>query len=304
MGFRECFYCPCVFIRKRENNERLILILYVDDMIYSSRSRQAIEHFESELLDTNKVRIGEISDGFAGLNLERTKEGLYLSQNKLINKLVQEYEVMKDKRVYIPMPENHKFDQSSTLLEEKTKFQSIVGSLLYVASNTRPDIAFTVNALSTRNSNATKETFRLAKRTVRYLKETENWVIKYDASQKRNEFKIEGYSDASFANDPEKNYRSTAGYIFLLNHRPFLWKTKKMKLVVTSTAEAEFVALYYTVMQACKLANMIEEMYGIDIRPVPLYCDSQTVLANLKREKDEGISIFLGTKFQRVKQSV
>jgi hypothetical protein len=55
------------------------------------------------------------------------------------------------------------------------KYQAIVGSLMYIALATRPDISFAVAALSRYNSKPYKTHLTAAKRVLRYLKATKNY---------------------------------------------------------------------------------------------------------------------------------
>ena len=95
----------------------------------------------------------------------------------------------------------------------QTEYQSAIGSLMYLAVSTRPDIAFAVNNLARFNSKPQKEHWIALKRILRYLKGTINIGILYkqDGSDK-----CVGYSDADWAGDPSDR-KSTSGYIFMFS---------------------------------------------------------------------------------------
>ncbi|XP_046811979.1 secreted RxLR effector protein 161-like [Lucilia cuprina] len=91
---------------------------------------------------------------------------------------------------------------------EKIPYQNLVGSLMYLAVSTRPDIAHIVSVLSQYNTNYGKEHWIAAKRVLRYLKGTPNIGLHY----KRTNEQLTGYADADWgANIDDRRY---TGYIF------------------------------------------------------------------------------------------
>ena len=75
---------------------------------------------------------------------------------------------------YVPeQPEHEK------TCDPKIPYRNIVGGLLYLAQNTRPDIMFAVNYLTCFYNNYTAAHWSLVKRTLRYLKGTRNLGLNY-----------------------------------------------------------------------------------------------------------------------------
>ena len=90
---------------------------------------------------------------------------------------------------------------------DPVEYQSIVGSLLYLAVATRPDISHAVGVLSKYNSCPTETHLTAAKRVLRYLKRTTEYGLEY----KKSESNVIGYSDASWGDDVDDRhyYRSS-----------------------------------------------------------------------------------------------
>ena len=85
-----------------------------------------------------------------------------------------------------------------------TLYQSIVGSLLYAALTTRPDIAFAVSELSRFNTQATEFHLQAAYHTLRYLAGTTNQGLVFKSNSfDPNNPTVEIYVDASWGNDLE-----------------------------------------------------------------------------------------------------
>ena len=204
---------PCTDCGNQQTYIRLLL--YVDDKIHCSNCQQWIETFEKNLTTEYKVSLDNLSNKFKGLDLELTEAGLFINQEKLIMKMAKEYEVETMRYYLTPLPENLKLDLNSTELHDVQRYQAIVGGILYVASNSRPDVAFSVNSLSSVSSSPTKEAYRLGKRVIKYLADTKNLCLFYPRNHQIKENVLECYSDASFASDPKSHLKSTAGWFFI-----------------------------------------------------------------------------------------
>ena len=76
----------------------------------------------------------------------------------------------------------------------------MVGSLLYVACATRPDISYAVGTVSKFDSKPTEVHMTALKQILRYLKGTTTLALKY---QKCEDLSVIGYSDADWAGDQD-----------------------------------------------------------------------------------------------------
>ena len=115
-----------------------------------------------------------------------------------------------------------KDDEVSTQVDPIT-YQSMVGTLLYAACATRPDIAHAVGAVSKFKSKPTEAHLTAVKRILRYLKGTTSLALKY---QKSESLSLIGYSDADWASDRDDRH-SMSGIIFLMAGGPITWFSKK-----------------------------------------------------------------------------
>lgn len=74
--------------------------------------------------------------------------------------------------------------------------QEMVGSLIYVSNNTRPDIAYSVQFLARAMSNPTKLHHSLARRVIQYLNTTKKLKLVFEPAKSSE---IVGCSDSDFA---------------------------------------------------------------------------------------------------------
>ncbi|XP_044741904.1 secreted RxLR effector protein 161-like [Chrysoperla carnea] len=157
---------------------------------------------------------------------------------------------------------------------EKIPYQQAVGSLLYAAQSTRPDIAYAVSLVSRYNNDPGKPHWNAVKRIFRYLKGTINKKIQYS---KHENSAIMGFSDADWAGDVD-NRKSVTGYVFLSQGGAICWNSKKQPTVALSTTEAEYMALSATVQEALWLRNFMKELDGKEAEPTKIYCDNKSAI--------------------------
>ena len=106
-------------------------------------------------------------------------------------------------------------------------FQSLVGSLLWVARCTKPDIALTVHKTTRQTHQPRLHDWNLAKRVARYLKGTKTIKINMKPRDVRcSSTKLESFSDADFAAD-KSDRKSLTGGIILPNGMAISWSAKK-----------------------------------------------------------------------------
>ena len=113
-------------------------------------------------------------------------------------------------------------------------YKSIVGSLMYLTA-IRPDIILHAMILISRFMESPKEAhWQAAKRILRYVKGTKRYGILYTFSEN---FELIGYTDSDWAGSIDDR-KSTSGYVFHMESRASSWASKKLPIVVLSTAEA------------------------------------------------------------------
>ena len=122
--------------------------------------------------------------------------------------------------------------------DENFPYRELIGSVMFLMVCTRPDIAYTVSALSQFLDKPTPGHWSAAKRLLRYLNGTRNLGIRYFGSSP-----LTGFSDSDHAGDVESR-RSRSGVICMMNNGPVLWLSQKQSLVCTSTCQAELAAAF------------------------------------------------------------
>ena len=149
---------------------------------------------------------------------------------------------------------------------QQIPYASAIGSLMYAQVCTRLDIAYIVGMLGRYLSNPGKDHWIAAKRVMRYLQRTKDYMLTYG---KLDQLEIIGYSDSDFAGCRD-SMKSTSGYIYLLVGDVIYWKSVKQSIVASSTMAAKFVACYEASNHGIWLQNCVTGLCILDDIERPL----------------------------------
>jgi hypothetical protein len=155
-------------------------------------------------------------------------------------------------------------------------YRATVGSLMYLAIGTRPDIAFTVSTVTQFSAEPGKAHWEAVKRIYRYLLGTKKLALTYGGGRKG----LEGFTDTDGAM-LEHRFAIT-GYAYLLNGGAISWSSHKQELITLSTTEAEYVTATQTAKEGIWLRQFIGKVFHPLERPTPLHCDNQSAIALTK----------------------
>ena len=177
------------------------------------------------------------------------------------------------------------------------KYKSLLGSLLYIAIKSRPDITYAVNQASRNCEHPTTIDYKALLLILQYLKSTINKSIYYNGKNR-----LVGFSDADYAND-EATRRSVSGYIFLLGNSPISWKSQIQRNVTLSTAEAEFVSLTECAKHGIWLKNLFEEITNKNVL-IKIKVDNKACIAIAEDENAKGRCKHIDTRYKFIQEKI
>lgn len=201
----------------------IFLALFVDDGILFSTNESCITPFIGYLQKHFEIKSSD-ANYFLGLEINRLPDGsIHLSQTSYVEKVFG----FEDSNP-VSTPVNHQqvleaapVKNQQDLEGEKKQsnlvnfpYRQIVGSLIYLAIGTRPDISFAVGYVSRFMEKPASSHVTAVKRILKYLNGTRNYGILFSSKQ-ANKFKFCIYSDADYAGCTETR-RSTTGYCLFL----------------------------------------------------------------------------------------
>jgi hypothetical protein len=197
-------------------------------------------------------------------------------------------------------------DQNALIVTEKepsvanVPFRELVGALLFLSRNTRPDISFAVNFISRFNDCFQEKHWKAAKRILRYLQGSKQLCLTYH-SQEPDFF---GYCDSDWAQD-RSDRKSTTGYVFFFAGAPISWATKKQQSVALSTCEAEYMAMSEATKEAMYLRQLLQDINMLP-QPAPtiIYCDNQAAIQLTKTESQHNRAKHIDIRHHFVRDAI
>lgn len=262
----------CLFI-----SHDVIVLTYVDDCIFFSKKQKKIDALIDSLRNPKSskhiaftLNVESDYEGFLGIDIRPSKTvtgALELLQIGLIDRIItaldlddDDVAIRKEPAAAIPIGK----DESGPPRRESWSYPSVVGMLLYLASNSRPDIAFAVHQCA-RFSHCPRSIHEQAvKRIARYLKGTRSRGLIMKPNQNLN---LEMFADADFAglwNAEEPHdpvcVKSRSGYIIYLSDVPVLWSSKLQTEIATSTMHAEYIALSSGMRELLPVRNVFYDV--------------------------------------------
>ena len=146
-----------------------------------------------------------------------------------------------------------------------------MGALLYISSNTKPDVSYSVNYLSRFQNFYTATHFKYALRILKYLYFIKNLKICYNKNE--NVEVMDCYVDTGWAGDITDR-KSTTGYVIRLYGNVIFWKSRKQKSVTKASTYAEYVALSEAVSEV-KFMSELMKTFDISMdAPMNIYEDN------------------------------
>lgn len=263
----------CIYVLRRSDAFMLVMI-WVDDILIAYNNNDEEEKLRRALSTKFRMKyLGEASV-ILGINITRNRKQRTISidQRKYIEQILEKFGMRECNPVSTPMDINVKFSKMMEKGENEEKFpyREAIGSLLFAAQVTRPDINFPVILLSRYSMDPGKSHWMGVKRIMRYLKGTLNLKLTYG----HQHTPIMGFCDSDYASDTDDR-KSTSGYVFIRNGAAICWQTKKQPTVAQSTVEAEYTALSLATKEALWLKQLQHETIGNADAAIQMYCDNR-----------------------------
>ncbi len=195
-----------------------------------------------------------------------------LSYSTFVNSIINHFNLQDAKPVKTPMAPRtlpSKSDSPSDPTEsnymKRVPYREAIGSLMYAAVATHPNIAFAILTLSQFLENPSHLHWEGVKWIFCYLSGTKSHKLTY-GNEHHN---LLGYADAD--GGAQEHCRSISGYTFLINRGAISWASRKQELVALSTTK-------HATKEGIWLRHLLIELSLFNISPVPLLCDNQSTL--------------------------
>lgn len=263
---------PCLYI-KNKNNCQTIVALYVDDFFIFSNDTKETNCLKEMLKSNFKLKdLGQIRQCLGmRVNYDKERGTLTLDQERYVEQLLQKFKMTECKTACTPMEHKLNLDKIDKNCNKNLPYQQLIGSLLYLAVLTRPDISFAVGYLSQFNTCYTDEHWGHCKRILKYLKKTKGFGLTFHS---RGNSELIGFVDADWGNSVSDR-KSFTGFCFQLSGGLISWRSQKQKTIALSSTEAEYIGISECCKEAIYLRNLQSEITNT-MYSVLVYNDNQS----------------------------
>eukprot|EP00253_Pinus_taeda_P019954 PITA_19954 len=175
--FDKCEGKPTVYIKEKDG-KILIVVLYVDDVIFTGNDDYLIKNFKSVMKEEFEITDMGLLRYFLGIEVDQNENGIFISQVKYVNEVLGRFNMQEYKAAITPKVMGLKLSkEDSTKDFDPSLYKSIVGSLMYLTT-TRLDIMFVVSLISRFMERPKEAHWQPAKRILRYVKGAISWASK------------------------------------------------------------------------------------------------------------------------------
>ena len=272
-GMRQSEFDPCLFI-----GDTTIAVVFVDDVLMWSRDEANITALGMDLRQRG-VDLEEESDsaGFLGIDMKRVSDDeedggkIVMTQQGLVDRILLALGLDENSTpqgtpcMKAPLVK----DEDGDPPDGSFSYSSVVGMLLYLANNTRPDLAYSVHCAARFSFCPKKSHEQALKRIGKYLKGTRDKGMVITPNANLKELKVDAFPDSDFGglygyediHDPVVT-RSRTGLIINLANSPVLWKSQLQSQTATSTMEAEINAMATCCRELFPILDVVKELSG------------------------------------------
>lgn len=272
-GFKQSILDPCLY-HIINHKQILIVTVYVDDFLIFWNDTKMLSSLKQYLMSNFKMKDLGVAEYCLGIRITRNinESKILLDQENYLNKILEKYSMQNSKVVKTPLNTSCKFTNDSRKIDvTKVPYREAIGSLLFLAQITRPDISYAVHVVSQFCNNPLEEHWNAVKWIFRYLKGSKHMRLEYSKSGINH---IVGFSDADWGGANDRH--STSGYVFQMSNGPISWKSQKQSTVALSSCEAEYIAMSTATQEAIWYYNLQKELKQEN--SINLFCDNQSAM--------------------------
>jgi hypothetical protein len=273
----------------------------------AGNSKDTIREFKDELRTVLKIKdLGDLH-WLLGIQVKRDRElrMISFSQRAYIDKILERFNLQDANPLSTPLDPHHKLSlsQSPSTPRQFDEMRSIpyreaIGSLMYAALGTRPDISFAVSFLAQFMQNPGRPHWEAVKRVFRYLKGTKDMCLTIGGKKKG----LEAFSDADWASQEHRH--SISGYVFTIDGGAVSWSSKKQGIVALSTTEAEYIAATHAAKEALWLRMFLAEIARPLTRPITIHLDNVSAISITKNDEYHPRTKHIDIRYHFLRHSV
>eukprot|EP00253_Pinus_taeda_P030743 PITA_30743 len=225
---------------KIENDKLLLLVVYVDDIIFGNNGEAMSQSFALVMQKEFEMPFLGQPTYFIGLQLQKNEGGIFLSQTKYLKQILKKYVMEYSRPVCTPMVTRCSLsanDESAAANPKETYLQAV-------------------------------------KRIFKYLQGTQNYGLWYPRD---TDLTLHAYTDAYWVGSMDDR-KSTSGGAFSMGSRLISWFSKKQSSIALSTTEVEYAAAASCCTQFLWMMQTLQDFQITCTPPISILCDNTSVI--------------------------
>jgi hypothetical protein len=300
MKLVKCKSDTCIFISENSN---FMIILYVDDAIISFKFKKDYEDFMKIIKE--KYEIGEEGPltWYLGAKIYDYGERIFMSQKDYIEKLIAKYNI--EGKASTPMIRDYAIVKNDKdVLNEKFDIKSKIGSLMYAAINTRPDICQAVSYIARFTNHPSTAVCEAVTRIFKYL----NGNKEFGINLIKGKSKLEVYVDADLGGDINDG-KSTSGGCEEIDGCIINWWSSKQTLeTAQSSCDAEVISLNHSSKNVTWTRGLMMELGKEQKDPTIIHCDNESAIRLVHNpvfhQRTKHLRLKLGFIIDQIEQNI
>jgi hypothetical protein len=271
LGLIMCISDICIFYNE---NFSVMILIYVDDILISYKSEDEYQIMLNKIKSAFEIGEEGDIDYYLGIKITDKGDKVEMVQKEYIEKLINKYKI--NGIADTPMLTNYsiiKSDEDNLINEKDYNAKSRIGSLMFAAVSTRPDIMFATHYFARFTNHVTEEVRNGIERIFKYLNNTKDFKLTFN----NGKGKYEIYCDADLGGDLN-DHKSTSGGCESIDGDLINWWSSKQTITAQHTCDSESMSINYAAKQAVWIRGILKELGEEQKHPTPIYCDNSSAV--------------------------
>eukprot|EP01035_Chromulina_nebulosa_P025306 gene25306-33026_t len=298
---------PRLYINTDINGSHNYILIHVDDLLLSGKCTHILDSIVSSLQQHFQLSVSTSIDYYLGMLVQRDRSTrtIKISQPGYIEEMIDTYNISCSSYPSTPMIESPRKPSSDTnpLLNSHLieLFQSKVGTLLYLANQTRPDILFAVNMMSRQTKQPTKHDMLAVDRILQYVAGTPTLGLTFHSN---DGIVLTATVDASYGSHSDR--KSHTGLTLHIGKASgsFLSRSKKQTITADSSTVAEFVATHMAAKEIMWARSLLSELGYPQHGPTTLFEDNKSTIYMIQNDSHTQRTKHIDIRYNLIREQV